>query len=262
MQSVDIKILDNVATVVMDRPEKRNALDRRLVAEITQAFSDLHQEKRVDAVVLTGKGNDFCSGIDLVMLADIAEMNPVEAQGEWIAVWTQITELCETLLRFPKPIVAAVDGHAIGAGLAIGLAADMMVLSETAQLSANAAARGLIGGVTAPLLSFRFGAAIAARMLLTATAMDASEAHRLGMCCDVVASDQVWVTANDWAKRCTAGPYESVLATKRMLNESIGETLLTHLATGAISGATLCSAESAAEGLRAFVEKREPLWPK
>ncbi|MEO1528260.1 MAG: enoyl-CoA hydratase/isomerase family protein [Planctomycetota bacterium] len=261
MQSVDVKILDNVATIVMDRAEKRNALDRRLISEITQAFSDLHQEKKIDAVVLSGKGDDFCSGIDLVMLADIAEMNPMEAQGEWISVWTQLTELCETLLRFPKPIVAAVDGHAIGAGLALALSADLMVLSTNAQLSANAAARGLIGGVTAPLLSFRFGTSIAARLLLTADAIGAEEAHRLGMCCDMVASDQVWVTANDWAKRCTAGPHESVLATKRMLNENIGETLLTHLASGAISGATLCSAESAAEGIRAFIEKREPQWP-
>lgn len=261
MQSVDIKVVDNVATVVMDRADKRNALDRRLTSELGQAFSDLHQEKKVDAVVLSGKGDDFCSGMDLAMLADITEMNPVEAQGEWIAVWTELTELCETVLRFPKPVVAAVDGHAIGAGLALALAADLLVLSNTARLSANAAARGLIGGVTAPLLSFRFGASIAARMLLTASAIEAKEAHRLGMCCEVVTSDQIWVTANNWAKRCAVGPYESVLATKRMLNENIGETLLTNLASGAISGATLCSAESASEGIRAFIEKREPQWP-
>ena len=241
--------------------KKRNALDRRLIDEIKQAFSDLHQEKRVDAVVLSGKGDDFCSGIDLSMLADITEMDAMEAQAEWIAVWTQLTELCELLLRFPKPVVAAVDGHAIGAGLAIALAADMMVISHRAQLSANAIARGLIGGVTAPLLTFRFGAAIAARMLLTGVPLEADETHRLGMCCEVVDADQVWVTASEWAKRCVAGPYESVLATKRMLNENIGETLLTNLASGAISGATLCSAESAVEGIRAFVEKREPNWP-
>ncbi|MEL6106713.1 MAG: enoyl-CoA hydratase/isomerase family protein [Planctomycetota bacterium] len=261
MQSVEVKVVDNVATIVMDRAEKRNALDRRLTSELGQAFSDLHQQKNVAAVVISGKGQDFCSGIDLAMLGDIAEMNPVEAQGEWIAVWTELTELCETILRFPKPVVAAVDGHAIGAGLALALATDLVVLSRTARLSANAAARGLIGGVTAPLLSFRFGASIAARMLLTASAIEADEAHRLGMCCEVVESDQVWVAANGWAKRCTAGPHESVLATKRMLNENIGETLLTHLASGAITGATLCSTESASEGIRAFVEKRDPEWP-
>ncbi len=261
MSVVDLKIVDSVATIMMDRPEVHNALDGSLIADLTQAFSDVHQEKRVAAVVLMGKGENFCSGVDLKSFAQIGELEDHEAPMAWLEAWRELTELCETLLRFPKPIVAAIDGAAVGAGLAIALASDLIVLSDRASLTANAVSRGLLGGVTGPLLSFRFGGAIAARMLLTGEALEADEAHRLGMCCQVVPSDHIWIAACEWARRCTQGPYESIQATKRMLNETIGEALLMHLANGAAIGATICSTESANEGIQAFLNKRDPEWP-
>jgi len=261
MDTVDLKIVDQVATLVLHRPEASNALDGQLIADLQQALSDIHQEKRVDAVVLAGSGHHFCSGVDLKSFARVLEMEPEEAPAQWFDMWRELAELCETLLRFPKPVVAAVDGPAIGAGLALALAADMMVLSDSATLSANAAERGLIGGITAPLLTFRCGGAVAARMLLTGQSIDAREAYRLGMCCEVTPPSQVWVAANEWAKSCRAAPRESLQATKRLLNEAVGEQLLTQLANGAAAGATICSTASAAEGLRAFVEKRPPNWP-
>ncbi|MCD0463395.1 enoyl-CoA hydratase/isomerase family protein [Roseiconus lacunae] len=261
MEQVDIKVNENVATIVIDRPEVHNALNASLVHQLTEAFGDIHQEKRVTAVVLTGKGDHFCSGVDLKDFAKISVKEPIDAMPEWLEAWQQLTELCETLLRFPKPVIAAVDGGAIGAGLAVALSCDLLVMSKRAELIANAAQRGLIGGLTAPLLEFRIGSAIASRMLLTGEPMPAEEAFTRGLCCQVTDADQVWVTANDWAKRCGQAPRESIQATKRMLNESIGETLLTNLAAGAASGATLCSTDSAAEGISAFVEKRAPQWP-
>ncbi|MEM6470768.1 MAG: enoyl-CoA hydratase/isomerase family protein [Planctomycetota bacterium] len=261
MQTVTLKIVDSVATIVMDRSKSRNALNGQLVADLQQAFSDVHQEKRVRAVVLTGAGDSFCSGVDLKSFAEILDLDEMESAQAWIEAWRQLTELCEALLRFPKPVVAAVDGAAVGAGLAVALACDLLVASDRAELVANAAERGLVGGVTAPLLSFRFGTSIASRMLLTGSAVSAEEALRLGMCCEVVAPSQVWVAANEWAKRCGNAPRESLQATKRMLNETIGEQLMIQLANGAAAGATICSTESAAEGMRAFTEARQPDWP-
>lgn len=261
MQHIKLTIVDHVATIALDRPQACNALDSQLMEDLTQALSDVHQEKRVEAIVITGTGDHFCSGVDLKAFAKVSEMEPLEAQMEWLGIWRALTELCETILRFPKPVVAAIDGAAIGAGLAIALASDLVVMSDRATLTANAAQRGLIGGLTAPLLSFRFGTAIAARMLLTGMPIDADEAYRLGMCCEVVPSSQIWIASNEWAKRCSGAPRESLQATKQILNESIGETLLMNLATCAASGATVCNADSAIEGIRAFVEKREPDWP-
>lgn len=261
MQNVDVKIHGNVATILMDRPAVRNALNPQLLADLSTAFSDVHQEKRVGSVVLSGKGDHFCSGMDLRVLSEIAAMSEAEALPQWLTAWRHFTELLEQMLRFPKPIIAAVDGAAVGAGLGLALAADVIIPSSRANFAALAVRRGLVGGATAALLSFRCGGAIAARMLLTGQLIDASEAYRLGICLTPVTSEQIWVAASELAGQCALAPREAVQATKRLLNEGIGETLLTQLAAGTADSATACTTDAATEGIRSFLEGREPNWP-
>ena len=261
MQYVDVKVHGNIATILMDRAAVRNAINPQLLQDLSTAFSDVHQEKRVRAVVLAGNGEHFCAGLDLRVFAAIAEMPREEALPQWYASWQHLTELLEQMLRFPKPIVAAVDGAAVGAGFGLALAADLIVASTRASFSAMAVRRGLVGSSTAALLSFRFGSALAARMLLTGLPIDAAEAYRLGMCGQPVSPEQVWVAAAELANQCSQAPREAVQATKRFLNEGVGEMLLTQLSAGAADGATACTTESAGEGIRAFLERREPNWP-
>lgn len=261
MQHVDVKVHQNVATVLLDRPQRRNALNPGLIEDLSLAFSDVHQEKRLTAVVLAGSGNDFCSGLDLHVMREITELETAESSGEWFTTWQALTGLLEQMLRFPKPIVAAVDGSALGAGLSLALAADIMIVSESALLGSVAVRRGLVGSTTAALLAFRAGASLAARMSLTGQTIDAAEAYRMGLCDKPVPSDQVWVTAADWANRCSQAPREAIQATKKVLNEHIGEALLTQLSSGAAISASVCATESASEGIDAFCEKREPQWP-
>ena len=261
MQYVDVKVHGNIATILMDRPSVRNALNPQMLEDLSTAFSDVHQEKRVRSVVLAGRGDHFCSGMDLRVFSAIAEMPNADALPQWYAAWQHLTELFEQMLRFPKPIVAAVDGAAVGAGLGLALAADLIVASDQAFFSAVAVRRGLVGGATAALLSFRFGAAVAARMLLTGQPIDAEEAYRLGLCGAPVAPEQIWVAASELADQCAQAPREAVQATKRLLNEGIGETLLTQLSVGAADSATACTTDSASEGIRAFLERRDPKWP-
>jgi enoyl-CoA hydratase/carnithine racemase len=261
MQHVDVKVHESIATVLMDRPQRRNALSPSLIEDLTVAFSDIHQEKRVKAVVLSGSGCDFCSGLDLHTMREISELEPEQSGGEWFTTWQALTRLLEQMLRFPKPIIAAVDGAALGAGLSLALAADLMVVSETARLGSVAVRRGLVGSTTAALLAFRAGASLAARMSLTGQAIDAAEAYRVGLCDKPVPSSQVWVAAADRANRCSQAPREAVQATKKVLNEDIGEALITQLFSGAAISASVCATESAGEGIQAFCDKREPQWP-
>ena len=133
MQHVELSIVDRIATLVLNRPESCNALNSQLIADLTLAISDVHQEKRVDAIVITGKGEHFCSGVDLKAFAKVSEMEPMDAQTEWFGVWRELTELCETILRFPKPVVAAIDGPAIGAGLAaLGVSGPALAVGNVA----------------------------------------------------------------------------------------------------------------------------------
>ena len=260
MQYVEVKVHDNIATILMDRPAVRNALSPQLLADLSTAFSDVHQEKRVQAVVLAGGGDHFCAGLDLQMLGEISKLPDSESLPEWFSVWRQLTELLEQMLRFPKPVVAAVDGAAVGSGLALVLACDLVVSSKRASYTAVAVRRGLVGGATTALLSFRLGAAAAARMVLTGQPIDADEAYRIGLCGPPVESQQIWVAASDLAQQCTAAPRESLQASKRFLNESVGEALMLQLSAGAADSATACTTESAGEGIRSFIERREPDW--
>ncbi len=115
--------------------------------------------------------------------------------------------------------------------------------------------------IVAPLLVFRIGAGHAARLLLTAQTIEADEAHRLGIYHELIAMDLLWARACEICKECAEGAAEALMLTKQMLNQTIGEQLSTLLSAGAAVSATARTTEAAAEGIAAFLEKREPKWP-
>lgn len=254
MNTVDVKVHSPTATIIMDRRAAGNALDDQLIADLSQALSDLHQEQRVRAVVLSGAGADFCRGMDLDMLKPLTNKDEREALPLWIEQWQRVSELLEQFLRFPKPILAAVDGRAWGSGLALVLACDLVVASQTASFAVPAVQRGMMGGIVAPLVNFRCGSAVASRMTLTGEAITSREAQRFGLVSQRTSSDLVWVVANELAGRVARSPASALAATKRLLNETIGESLLTQISVGAAAAATVCSTPAAAEGVKAWGE--------
>lgn len=261
MSTTRVRVDKNVGTIILENPARRNALSRQLLDALSQSFQDLHQEKRVRAVVLTGAGDDFCAGLDVRELQQTAAGPEMEALSIWHEDWNRLGDVLEQMLRFPKPIVAAVDGAALGAGLGLALACDLVVASRRATFGGPAVLRGLTAGPVAPLVAFRCGAAVAARLLLSGQPLTSQQLEALGVVVQVTEPDQVWVAAQSLAAECSRGPAEAVQLTKRLLNETIGETLLTQIHVGTAMGATACTTEAAAEGLAAFVEKREPKWP-
>lgn len=245
-------------TIIMQRPERRNALSRQMLVELRQAFHDLHQERRVRAVILTGAGPSFCSGMDLEeMKSAAAEPN---AQSVWYEDTILYQDLIETMLRFPKPIIASVNGAAVAGGAGLCLAADIVVAGNSASFGLPEPRRGVVAGMVAPLIAFRAGAGWAANLLLTGRTLDAPRAQQLGLFHEVVPDDQAWVRAHQLAEEIAQSAPEAIQLTKRLLNESIGEHLFTLLSAGAAASATSRTTEAAVEGLAAFFEKRPPNW--
>ena len=261
MSSVSVKIHGPAGTIVLERPSSGNALDRRLIESIAQALDDLHQQKSVRAVILTGAGDTFCSGLDLHEMRATAAREPSEALPAWHEDWNRLRDLYEQMLRFPVPLIAAVDGAAHGAGLGLALASDMVICSDRSTFAVPAVRRGLVGGAMAPLLVFRVGGAAAASLMFTGQPIDAAEAYRIGIVRSIVPSEQIWVRASGWAQQIAEAPAEAIRMTKRLLNETIGEALVTQLSVGAAMGATSCTTDAAAEGLAAAAENRPPRWP-
>ena len=256
---VQIEILDAAAILTMNRPEKHNALSRGLLIALTQALDDLHGERDVRAVVLTAGGSTFCSGLDLAEIhaGDQADDAPQVRHRDAQA----LGDLLEKMLRFPKALIAAVDGPAMGAGAALALACDMVVASESASVSFPEPRRGLVGAVVAPLLVFRAGAGPAGYLLLSGRLVDAATAARWGLFHEVVPSGRPLDRAQALAADVAQGAPEAIQLTKRMLNETIGEHLSTLFCAGAAASATARTTEAATEGLSAFLEKRNPHWP-
>jgi methylglutaconyl-CoA hydratase len=255
---VKVHVHGNVGTLILNRPEKRNALSRALLAELQQALDDLHLQRRVRVVVLTGSGSAFCAGMDLQeMLATSKEENPFP---QWQEDAVLLRDLLESMLRFPKPLIAAVGGPAMAGGAGLMLACDLVVAADNATFGLPEPRRGLVAGIVAPLLTFRIGAGQAGYLLLSAKTIPASEAFRIGLFHELVQPDQVWARAVQLAGEVAGGAPEALQLTKRMLNETIGEQLGTLLAAGAAASATARTTEAAAEGLAAFLEKREPKW--
>lgn len=248
-------------TIVLNRPDKRNALTRQLLTDISQALDDLHQERDVRAVILTGAGTAFCAGMDLLEMQATAQMPQMDAWQMWHEDAVQYRELLDKLLQYPKPIIAAVNGPAVAGGIGLVAASDLVIAADGAKFSLPEPRRGIVAGIVSPLLVFRVGASHAANLLLTCRTIDAAEAHRIGLAHEVVAADQLLSRAHAVAQEIAKNAPEAILLTKRLLNETIGEHLGTLLSAGAAASATARTTEAAAEGLAAFLEKREPKWP-
>lgn len=255
---VQVKVHEHAGTIVLNRPHKRNALTRELFAQLREALGDLHLERRVRAVIFTGAGTAFCAGMDLHEMHETAKRESREA--DWGRDAGIYRDLLLEMLRFPKPIIAAVNGPAVAGGAGLALAADIVIGTPGATFGLPEPRRGIVAGIVAPLLVFRIGAGQAARLLLRPTLIDADEALRVGIYHEIVDTDAVWAKAFDIAGDCAKGAPEALQLTKRMLNETIGEHLTTLLAAGAAASATARTTEAAEEGLKAFLEKREPKW--
>jgi len=255
---IKLQVHDHTATLTLNRPEKRNALSRELLKELHQALDDLHMERRVRGVVLTGAGSTFCAGMDLAEMLSAAEQE--DKHEQWRADAVLYHDLVETMLRFPKPLVAAVNGPAVAGGAGLVMACDLVIAGRSASFGFPEPRRGIVAGLVAPLLQFRVGGSRAAYLLMSAQLIEAAEAQRYGLFHELVDDDKIWARANQVVGEIAKSAPEAIQMTKRQLNETIGEELFSQLVTGAAISAASRTTEAAAEGLAAFAEKREPKW--
>jgi methylglutaconyl-CoA hydratase len=258
--AVEVKVTGNVGTIVLNRPDRRNALTRAMVDELRQALGDLHLEKRVRAVILTGSGSAFCAGMDVHEMHALADLPEEERQRYWGEAAAAYRDLVVEMIELPKPIIASVNGPAVASGAGLVLASDVVVACSSAQFGLPDARRGIVAGVVGPLLAFRTGAGTAARLLLTSALYPADEAYRLGIYHEMIDQDLLWARCVELGRECAAGAPEALQLTKRLLSETIGENLTTQLSVGAALSATAHTTDAAREGLAAFVEKRDPEW--
>lgn len=256
---IQVKVHQNVGTVSIHRDEKRNALTRAMIFDLIQAFRDLHGERKVRAIVLTGGGSAFCSGLCLEEMHAIVQED--DNQERWHQDTTSLAELLQLMLQFPKPIIAAVNGPAMGFGAGLALASDIVIASPEATIGFPEPKRGIVSGLCSPLLHFRVGGSHAARLLLTGESISAERASQIGLFSEIVPSQILWARGVELTQQIAQSAPQAIQLTKKQLNETVGEQLEMHIALGAAASATSRTTDAAKEGLSAFVDKREPEWP-
>jgi 2-(1,2-epoxy-1,2-dihydrophenyl)acetyl-CoA isomerase len=255
-----------VLRLTLDRADVHNALDWRtreaLVAALREASADL----AVRAVLLTGAGDRaFCTGADLrVPLPGPAKPDgaPDRAQGDVArGIATGWQQTVTAVLDCEKPVVAAVNGTAAGAGMHLALACDVVVMADTAKLVPVFVRRGIAPDAAgAYLLTRLVGPQVAKRLYLFGDDVPAAEAQRLGLVADVVPAGELMATAATLARRLADGPTRTLGVTKRLVNRALDVDRDTALAEEAWGQELVMTTEDAQEGVRAFVERRETLF--
>jgi enoyl-CoA hydratase/carnithine racemase len=248
---------DGVATIRLNDPDKLNALTFQTYADLERIFAEIADDDAVKVVVLTGTGKGFCSGgrVDEI-IGPLLKMN-----GDELYQFTRMTcNVVKNMRNLKKPIIAAVNGIAAGAGAMLMVAADLRVLSDQAKVGFLFVKVGLSGADMGALylLPRIVGLGKATELTFFGDTIDAQEAHRIGLANLVVPADNLMDEAYGWAKRLKDGPLYALGVTKELLEDEASVNLETALEMEAAAQARCMQRPDFMEGYNAFIEKRPP----
>jgi enoyl-CoA hydratase/carnithine racemase len=253
----DWRVEDGVGTVTFTRPDKLNSLTFEIYAELERLAWECQTDDAVRVLVLAGTGKGFCSGGDVHEI--IGELFRRDVKG--MLQFTRMTGAVVRNLRLlEKPVIAALNGIAAGAGSVLALAADFRVMAESARFAFLFTRVGLTGADmgAAVLLPRVVGFGRATELLMLGDTIDAATAERYGLAYRVVPGDRLVEETRALARRLADGPGQALAMTKRMLNNEWGMDLVSAIEAEAQAQALLLMAEDHKEFYRAFTEKRPP----
>ena len=250
-------VSNKVATLTFNRPDKLNALSGDLISRSIETLRRWSKDDDVGAIVVTGSGRAFCAGGDVSTMADRTQSSqPLEQRIDWLR---EAHELSWLLYNIPKVTIAAVNGFAMGAGLGVCLSCDLRIASDQAKFGTAYAKVGYGGDFgTTWLLTQIVGAPKAKELFFLADIIDAGEAHRLGLVNRTVAHEEVRTAALEVAARIAQGPLTSYRYMKANVNLSTTVDFRTMLDREAETHMRCGLTEDHQEGVRAFLEKRQP----
>ncbi|MCH8950479.1 MAG: enoyl-CoA hydratase/isomerase family protein [Chloroflexi bacterium] len=254
---------DGIATITLNRPERRNAFTPTMIQEWAQALEDARLDSAVSAVIVTGAGKGFCAGADLRGGSDVTESADTERPAtaadfrNWLRDSVHYVPRAVALLD--KPYIAAVNGAAVGAGMDMCSMADIRIVSETARFAMAYVKVGLVPGDGGCYYLPRIvGLAKALELIWTGDFFDAEEAVRIGYASKAVPADELLPAARELAQRIVEGPAVAIQLAKQLVYRSYDSTVEQALEAANQAMAIVRSTEDSREGPRAFAEKRPP----
>lgn len=246
-----------VATVILNRPERHNALNQDLITALTQAATDLGADPQVRVVVLTGVGPSFCAGGDLRWM-----MDQIQADGATRAAQARsLARLLSTWNSLPKPVIARIQGPAFGGGVGLACVADMALAVDTARFGLTETRLGLIPATIGPHVMARLGPA-GRQVFMSSRRFDAADALRLGLIARAVPADQLdQMTEAEVVPYLSAAP-AAVASAKRLALRQTDPVTPAMIEASIADLVAQWETPEAREGIAAFLEKRAPLWDR
>jgi len=244
---------EGIATITINRPEVRNALNEETINEILTRLEDAKNDEGIRVIVITGAGDlAFSAGLDLKMIKDASPVRATELSriGQHLGDYIEALE---------KPVIAAINGYALGGGNELAMACDIRIASENAQIGHTEINVGLIPGWGGTQRLPRFiGKGIAKEMIFTGKRIDAKTAERLGLVNAVVPADQLKAKVKELALELAGKPPIAIKLSKALINNSTETRLDVGLGQEAEAFGLVASTEDFNEGVTAFLEKRKP----
>ena len=252
-ETLIVERANSIATIVLNRPEARNALDLTMRREMLGVLDEIEADPTARVVILTGAGGHFCSG------GDVKTMKKPHTAAEGRGRVELLNKLVLRLVNFPLPTIAMVDGYAVGAGSNLALCCDLIVASDRAKFGELFCKIGLaVDGGGTWLLPRLVGLARAKELVFTGDVIDAAEAARIGLVNRVVDAAALETTTRALAEKIAAGPPLALRLDKQMLNRAAAGDLASALEVEAFSQGLAIASEDHKEGVGAFFDKRPP----
>ena len=244
-----------VATITLNRPDKRNAISFELIDDLLRALGEV-EKSSAQVLILTGAGKAFCSGMDLdnlkALLGRSAEQNLKDSQT--------MVRLFRSLYEFPKVTIAAVNGAAIAGGTGLAVLCDFTLAVPEAKFGYTEVRIGFVPAIVSTFLLRQVGERQARDLLLTGRIITAEEALRIGLINEIVSAEKLSSRARELAGQLMANSPTSLRLTKRLLNDHARAELDAQIEAAVRENAAIRSTADFREGITAFLEKRKPRW--
>lgn len=252
------EIRSGVARLTLNRVEKRNALTRELIVQIKSELDRISNEPDIRLVVLEANGLAFCAGMDLAEMQQRAS-DPDAAQ-QWMQDSQVYARVLKSIFEAPTPTMAVVQGPAIAGGMGLVLACDLVLASDQAFFALPEPARGITAAMVTPLLAHRIGPGRATFALLSGQRLTAAQALAMGICHEVVAADHLTERRDQWINAVLSGSPAALRITKNHVKHCSPMEVSRWIDESIKVSARARETDDAREGLRAFLEKRNPRW--
>jgi methylglutaconyl-CoA hydratase len=248
-----------VATLTLNRPDKRNALNRPLIDALRDAFAEMADDEAVRVLVLTGSGSAFSAGADLTALRAMQAASPMENQDDS----TRLAELFKAIYRYPKPVIAKVNGHAIAGGCGLAAVCDFALAVESAKLGFTEVRIGFVPAIVSVFVVRTLGETAARDLLLRGRLIDAPAAAEAGLITQAVSPGDLDGAVDKLAREiATETSGSAVRLTKGLLADLPGMGLQEALDHAATVNAMARGTDDCQAGIEAFLNKDDPPWKK